>query len=263
MNRSGGLLVLCVCLSGVPVLGHPALTADAIIRLAQAQHMVPSEFAWGEMRIYRGERLHRTYTFVLGKRWEDEAQTESIRIDFTTPADDGLYTDRRYLLRRAGDKPATQWLYIPALRRVRIVPYQPDDPLLQSDQLFYDLTTIQNFADYAYHFLEADPARPVIQGRPRLPLVPYHTAVFSLERRGETYLVTDITYTADGEEKHAQLSGFIEVVPGRYRPQKLTVSTASSRTELRFGHWVIRPAEAQLFTPTQLETLRLTVPVDR
>lgn len=95
-------------------------------------------------------------------RWEADTNTEHVRIDFETAInvptqDGGLPAHNRYLLRRTEQRPPAQWLFLPALRRVRIMPYQPDNPLLQSDFLFYDLPAIQNFGDYRYRFLDLEP----------------------------------------------------------------------------------------------------------
>src|SRR5262249_7783779 len=145
-----------------------------------------------EMIITRGETLKRVYPFVMGKLWDDAGQTEAVRLDFKTAVnstgESALHNDQRYLLRRTALSPATQWLYLPALRRVRIVPFQPDDPLLQSHMFFYDLTAIQDLGDYRYQFLDANEQAPVIEGAP-LPastMSPYERSVFSLQKRGAT-----------------------------------------------------------------------------
>src|SRR5439155_17039102 len=124
----------------IPAKGRAALTAQEVIALAQQQLAVPSEFVLGEMRVYRGEQLDRSYSFVMGKLWDKQTQTEYVRLDFKTainsaPDSSSLYSDHRYLLKRVSQTPPSQWLYLPALRRVRISPYRPDDPLLQSDYL--------------------------------------------------------------------------------------------------------------------------------
>jgi Outer membrane lipoprotein-sorting protein len=223
---------------------------------------VPAEFVLGEMQVYRGERLNRSYSFIMGKLWDEGTQTEYVRIDFKTAVDSSLHSDHRYLLKRAALTPATQWLYLPALRRVRIVPYQPDDPLLQSDYLFYDLTAIQNFDDYHYRFIDANEQAPVIEGKPRdkaFP-VPYEAMIFRLERRGESYVVTEITGVNRGKEKHARFSGFREIAPGRYRPQQLVVGGKEGRTELVFRDWTFSTPEPRLLTPAHLETQPLAFP---
>lgn len=216
--------------------------------------------------MYRGEKVNRFCSFVMGKRWDEKTQTESVRIDFKTAVnsagDSALYTDQRYLLKRASQAPASQWLYLPALRRVRIVPYQPDDPLLQSHMLFYDLTAIQGLGDYHYRFVDANEQAPVIEGTP-LPTafpLPYEKAVFQLQRRGETYLVTAIRSVARGKEKQARFSAFHEIAPGYYRPEKLVVTTAEGRTEFVFRQWAFSASEPQLLTPTHLETQPLALP---
>jgi hypothetical protein len=227
---------------------------------AREQLIVPSEFALGEMKVYRGDRLNRFYVFVLGRLWDEKTQTEYVRIDFQTPMDSAVQTDQRYLLKRATQSVPVQWLYLPALRRVRIVPYQPYDPLLHSDFLFYDLTTIHNFADYSYRFVDLDEQTPQVTAEPRSALVPYHQVTFSLERRGETYLVTEVTATTEGSEKQARFAEFIEIAPGRFRPHKLIVSQQESRTEFTFTKWALVSLSPQLFTPVQLETQTLRPP---
>jgi hypothetical protein len=219
------------------------------------------------MIITRGETLKRVYPFVMGKLWDDANQTESIRLDFKTAVnstgDSVLYADQRYLLRRTAVSPATQWLYLPALRRVRIVPFQPDDPLLQSHMFFYDLTAILDLGDYGYQFLDANVQTPTIEGAP-LPtrtLSPYQRSVLSLQKQGATYLITAIRSTVKGKEKLARFLDFREIAPGYYRPQRLEIKEDTGRTEFVFAYWLVRPAEPQLLTPTHLETQTLTFPI--
>lgn len=260
------IIFLLFCLLAVPAKGRAALTAQETITLAQQQLTVPSEFVLGEMKVYRGEQLNRSYSFVLGRLWEAETQTERVRIDFQTAINSGPdsspHSDHRYLLKRTAQAPPpTQWLYLPALRRVRITPYRPDDPLLQSDYLFYDLTAIQDFTDYRYRFVDADAQAPVIAGAPHTALVPYQRTIFELERRGETYVVTGIKSVARGKERHARFSGFSEIIPGRYRPQQMVVLGEGGRTEVTFSQWTLHSIpEPQLFTPTHIETQMLTLP---
>jgi hypothetical protein len=242
--------------------GRADLTAKEIIALAQKQLTVPSEFALGEMKVYRGERRHRRYSFVLGKLWDKKTQTEYVRIDFKVSIDSSLYADSRYLLKRTSLTPPMQWFYLPALHRVRIVPYQPDDPLLQSDYLFYDLTPIHNFGDYHYQFVDANKQAPVIKGRSPSPLVPYQESVFELKRRGATYLVTGIKYVVWDKEKQTRFSEFIKIAPGRFRPQKMVISGKRGRTELVFNRWVLSASKPRLFTPVHLETRILAIPED-
>lgn len=217
--------------------------------------------------MYRKEKVNRSYTFVMGKLWDDDSQTEHIRIDFKTAINSAiggssLYPDQRYLLKRGLQTPATQWLYLPALRRVRIVPYQPDDPLLQSDYLFYDLTTIHNLGDYRYRLLNSSEQAPVLEGTPLESVVgvPYETVVLHLEKRGDGYVITDLQAVSGAREKHARLSAFQEIAPGCYRPQQLTVTSLEGRTEFVFREWVLRAPNPQLLTPVQLETQTLTIP---
>jgi hypothetical protein len=219
------------------------------------------------MTISRGETLKRVYPFVMGKLWDDANQTEAIRLDFKTAVnstgESALYADQRYLLKRTALSPATQWLYLPALRRVRIVPFQPDDPLLQSHMFFYDLTAIQDLSDYRYQFLDANEQAPVIEGTPAQvnTAVPYEHSTFYLQKKGETYLISAIHSTVKGIEKTARFLEFQEITAGYYRPQRIEIVEETGRTEFAFAHWIVRPAEPQLLTPTHLETQALTFPI--
>ena len=99
-----------------------ALTADEVIARVQQQLAVPSELVLGAMQTYVNERPHRHYAFVLARHWQSVTETESVRIDFDSPVtlldmDSSLRAQNRYLLRRVGRTPPTQWLYLPALRR--------------------------------------------------------------------------------------------------------------------------------------------------
>jgi hypothetical protein len=77
------LAALChLCL--LPQAGNATLSADAIISRAQQQLIVPAEFVLGEMKVYRQDRLHRSYSFIMGRLWDEGAQTEYVRIDFKT-----------------------------------------------------------------------------------------------------------------------------------------------------------------------------------
>jgi hypothetical protein len=243
-----------------PAEGGVALTAQDVIAVAQKQLTVPSEFAGGEMKVYRGEGFSRLYSFVMGKLWEEGTQTESVRLDFRTAVESALYPDYRYLLKRTPQTPPTQWLYLRALRRVRTAIFRAEEPLLQSDYLFYDLTMIQNFGDYRYRFVDPNEHAPVIEGEPQSPVVPYQKTIFALERRGETYLVTEMKYLFREKEKQVRFAAFTEIAPGRYRPQHMTVVGDGGRTEFVFHQWVLSPPEPQLFTPTYLETQTLTLP---
>jgi hypothetical protein len=242
--------------------GRTELTAQEIIARAQRQLAVPSEFTLGEMKVYRGQSLSRFYSFVLGKLWDKDSQTEYVRIDFKVAIDSSLYTDSRYLLKRASETPPVQWFYLPALRRVRIVPYQPDDPLLQSDYLFYDLTPIQNFTDYGYELVDPNEQAPVIKGESQSSFVPYQRATFRFKRRGATYLISGIRYVVGDKEKQVRFSGFTKIAPGRFRPQKMVVIGDGGRTEFVFRRWVLGTPRPELFTPVQLETRMLSLPED-
>lgn len=262
------ILSLSFSLLASPLPAIAAPTAQEIITLAQQQLAVPSEFVLGEMRVYRGEQLNRSYSFVLGRLWEAETQTEHVRIDFKTainsaPDSASLYSDHRYLLKRSAQALPIQWLYLPALRRVRLTPYRPEDPLLQSDYLFYDLTAIQDFGDYHYRFTDANEQTPVVEGDPSTAVVPYQRTVFSLARQGGTYIVTEVRYVARDKERQARFSAFHEISPGRYRPQRMVVMREGGRTEVTFSHWTVgSTSESQLFTPAHLETQTLTLPTD-
>ena len=246
--------------------GRAALTAPEVVQLARQQLSLPAEISQGDMTIYRGETVQRSCAFILGKLWDETSRTEAVRIDFKTAinsiGDSALYADQRYLLKRAAQAPAAQWLYLPALRRVRIVPFQPDDRLLQSHMLFYDLLPVQNFGDYHYRFIDADEQAPVIEGTPleSARAVPYESIVFHLKKQGETYLVTTVQSRVNGQEKIAQFTKFDEIVPGYYRPRQLVITENEERTEFSFARWIMRPADLQLLTPARLETQTLTFP---
>jgi hypothetical protein len=124
-----------------PERGYSTPTAAEIMALAQRQLGAPSEFARGEMKIYRNSHLDRTYVFVLARNWDETTQTESVRVDFQSAValelgDSSRYADKRSLLRRTSQTPPTQWLYLPALRRVRITPYRPAERVLTSHYFF-------------------------------------------------------------------------------------------------------------------------------
>jgi hypothetical protein len=241
-----------------------ALTAQEIVQLARQQLSLSAEIAQGEMTVYRGETVKRSCSFVMGKLWDGTGQTEAVRIDFKTAVnsvgDSTLYSDQRYLLKRTARAAATQWLYLPALRRVRIVPFQLDDPLLQSHMLFYDLTPIQDFGDYGYRLLDANEQAPVVEGTPLDPTTPtpYQSIIFYLQKRGATYIVTTTQAVVDGKEKIARFSTFREIAPGYYRPEQVEISEDDGRTEFTFSHWTARSLEPQLLTPTHLETQTLS-----
>lgn len=235
--------------------------------MARQQLSLPTEVSQGEMTVYRGEAVKRVCSFVMGRLWDDATQTEAVRIDFKTAinsvGDSALYADQRYLLKRTEQAAATQWLYLPALRRVRIVPFQPDDPLLQSHMLFYDLTPILDFGDYQFRLLDANAQAPVVEGIPadaNRP-TPYQSIIFFLQKRGATYVVTTTQAVKDGAEKIARFSAFREIAPGYFRPGRVEISEDNGRTEFTFTHWVVRALESQLLTPIHLETQSLGMPM--
>ena len=107
----------------------------------------------------------------------------------------------------------------------------------------------------------ADEQNPIIAGEPRTAFVPYQRTFFTCERRGGTYIVTEVRYIAHGKERQARFSAFNEIIPGYYRPQQLVVTVEEGRTEVRFQHWTAsNTAEARVFTPIHLETQALTLP---
>jgi hypothetical protein len=242
-----------------------APTTQEVMTLARQQLAAPAEFALDEMKVYRGDQLNRSYTFVMGKLWDEENQTEFVRIDFQSAINSGtdlssLYSDHRYLLKRTGQNAPTQWLYLPALRRVRITPYRPDDPLLQSDSLFYDLTAITDLGDYTYRFVDANMQNPIVEGQPTTTFVPYQQTRFVLARQGDSYVIKEAIGVEAGKERHAESADFREVAPSRYRPHKLIVRSEGGRTELIFRQWTFVPATTTLFSPTHLETQSLQIP---
>ena len=268
MQASQVLLPLLLLTALVlPETGNATPTASEVMTLAQQQLGAPSEFARGEMKIYRNNRLERTYTFVLGRQWDVVTQTESVRIDFQSAVsaelgDSSRYADNRYLLKRVAQAPPTQWLYMPALRRVRITPYRPEERVLNSHYLFYDLTWTLDLGDYRYQFAANSPNEqtPIIEGEPLVPFVPYQRTRFTLEQRGTTYIITETTFESRDSQRTIRFSDFREVSPGYYRPQAALWTSPEGRTELTFQQWAIHQASANLFTPVQLETQTLVMP---
>lgn len=252
------LFLMAVSIGTIPQEGLAAPEAAALVRLAQEQLSVNSESVHGEMKIYKGPHLHRTYSFMMGRQWKPDTRAEFLRVEFETSTDDSsMHSNYRYLLKRERRDPPSQWLYLPALRRVRIVPYQPGDRLLQSDLLFYDMTSINAYDDYHYRFVKDDLSAPVIEGTPLGGgfVVPYEKLELHLERRGNTYLITEITSANNrGEKKQLQFLQFVEIAPERYRPQLLVVKSADDRTEVVFREWSFQALDAMLFMPMQLET---------
>jgi hypothetical protein len=242
-----------------------ALTADEVMARVQQQLAVPSEMAIGSMQTYVNDQPHRHYAFVLARQWQPETATESVRIDFDSPvalpdADSSLRAQNRYLLKRVGQALPTQWLYLPALRRVRIAPYHPAEPLLQTDEWFYDLTAISNLADYTYALADVTPETPSVVGTPRTEFVPYEHVLLACEQHGDTYVITALTAWTHGVPRTAQFSGYQELAPGRFRPQQLVIETQDAgRTTLTFTQWQFQAAGAELFTGTALETRSLTM----
>lgn len=248
-----------------------SLTAGQIIDLARGQLTVPFELVEGEMDVYNSDgRRIRHYTFTMGKRWQEDEDTEDIRIDFITPINSGadsssLYSNQRYLLRRSGSSPPAQWLYMPAFRRVKIVSYRPDDPLLQGNMLFYDLTAINGFSDYRYEFVENDENTPVIKGIPvdgqGFP-VPYAEVTSYLRKKSEAvYIVERMEYVGIVRgKKEVVFGGFEEIAPGIYRPAKVVATEKSGRTEFVFKNWVLPDLEPTLFAVAKLETQSLPSP---
>lgn len=253
-----------------PVLNSSsaAPTAAEIIASAQQHLAAPAEFAQGEMRIYQHTRLARTYDFVLGRLWDAATHTENVRVDFHSPValelgDSSRHADNRYLLRRTAQAPPTQWLYLPALRRVRLTPYRPTERVLTSHYFFYDLTWALALSDFRYQFAATSPNdhTPILEGEPLTALAPYQRIRVTLERRGQTYLITAMRVVSpDATERTLRFADFREVSPGYYRPRTAVWTSADGRTELTFPHWVVRPASPLLFSPAQLETQTLVVP---
>jgi Outer membrane lipoprotein-sorting protein len=266
--RKKWLMLLTIALFlRLPAVGQTDMTAQRVMDLVQQQLAAPSELVHGDMTTYLADQVNRRYHFVLARHWDPATGTEMVRIDFESPTpiadtDSAQRADNRYLLKRAGSAPPAQWLYLPALRRVRIAPYHPAERLLQSDYWFYDLTAIQDVNDYDYTFIEEHAQAPVIAGTPRVGFVPYERAVFALERRGETYVVTAITYHAAGGDRTVTFSAYQEIVRGRFRPGQVVVRATGSRTEIAFREWTL-DAAAELFTATALETKPLTLSAER
>ena len=251
----------------LPKASNAALTASEIMLLAQQQLSAPSEFASGEMKIYRGDRLERTYTFVLGRQWDAATQTESVRVDFRSAVslelgDSSRYADNRYLLRRKAQEPPTQWIYMPALRRVRIAPYRPTERVLSSHFFFYDLTWSLALGDFRYQFAANSPSEqtPIVEGEPQASFAPYPHSRITLEKRGGSYLILEMTVGGHSGQRTVRFSDFHEVSPGYYRPQAFMWTSTDGRTELIFQQWSVSSTSANSFMPTQLETRPLAMP---
>lgn len=260
-------LVLYFSFSVHTPLVHAAPSAAEVMAIAQAQLAAPAELAQGEMKIYRHEQLERTYAFVLGRLWDDATHTESVRVDFRSAVslelgDSSRSADNRYLLRRTAEAPPAQWLYLPALRRVRMTPYRPAERVLTSHYFFYDLTWALTLSDFHYQFAATPPNEhtPVIEGEPRTPLAPYQRVQVTLEQRGLTYLITEMTVVAANAERTLRFADFREVSPGYYRPRAAVWTSADGRTELTFPQWVVQPTSLLMFSPAQLETQTLVMP---
>ena len=262
------LFTVSTTLSFIPTRSHASPTAAEIMAIAQQQLAAPAEAAQGEMRIYRHDTLSRTYDFVLGRSWAESSQTENVRVDFHSPVslelgDSSGRTDNRYLLRRSAHTPPTQWLYLPALRRVRITPYRPAERVLSSHYFFYDLTWVLALSDLHYQFsANAQNAQEIsIAGSPLSPLVPYRRVDLTLEQRGTTYLITTMTVIGiSGDERMLKFADFHEVSPGYYRPRSAVWTNRDGRTELSYSHWVVGTLPVTVFSPAQLETQTLVVP---
>jgi hypothetical protein len=261
------LLCLLSSCSFLSTPSYAAPTAAEIMAIAQQQLAAPAELAQGEMQIYRHEQLERTYAFVLGRLWDGATHTESVRVDFRSAVslelgDSSRSADNRYLLRRTADAPPAQWLYLPALRRVRMTPYRPAERVLTSHYFFYDLTWALDLSDFRYQFVAtaANEQTPVIDGEPLTPLAPYQHVRVTLEQRGGTYLITEMTVVSPEAERTLRFADFHEVSPGYYRPRTAVWTSADGRTELTFQQWVVQPTSPLMFSPAQLETQTLVMP---
>jgi hypothetical protein len=265
MTRGGPLFFGMLALWHCSRVSAHALTAEEIIARVHQQLAVSSEVVLGDMQTYVNNEPHRHYAFVLARQWQPDLRTESVRIDFDSPvslpdADSSMRTQNRYLLKRVGQNPPTQWLYLPALRRVRIAPYHPAERLLQSDEWFYDLTTMSNLQDYVYEFENDNEGTPSIMGMPRVEFVPYHKVVLQCERRGDTYVMIGLTAWASDATRDAHFLDYQEITPGRFRPQRIVVYNGNtSRTEMKFRQWQLNAVRPELFTSSALETRSVTL----
>jgi len=248
--------------------------AAKIMTLAKDQFTTSGELALGKLAVFlknpestsaEGEwKLHHNADFTWAKRWSDGK--EEVRIDFATAINSGadsgsLYSDQRYLIQR--NEQITQHIYLPSLRRVRIVSGHIADPLINSDYLVYDLTTIKDFEDYEYHFVDSNVEKPVIRGEKRGEITPYQSVIFILEKKAETYLVNEMTVlSGDQEVKHLYFSQFNQVGPARYRPDKIEILREGGKTEISLTHWSVRPVNAEFFSSTHLETHKLPSPLE-
>ena len=263
----GFLALLPFVVMALPQASNAAPTASEIMGLAQQQLGAPSELVRGEMKIYRREHLERTYTFILGRQWNGETQTENVRVDFRSAVsvelgDSSRYADNRYLLRRVAQAPPTQWIYMPALRRVRITPFRSAERVLSSHFFFYDLTWTLGLGDFRYQFAADSPNEqtPIVEGEPLASFVPYSRCRVTLAKRDKTYLITEMTVESPHSQRTVRFSDFREVSPGYYRPRAFLWTSDDGRTELTFEQWVVQPTPDAAFMPMQLETRPLLMP---
>lgn len=258
------VMVFAIFLLSSPAAAAP--TAQEVVQLARQQLSLPAEVAQGEMTVYRGETVKRSCLFILGRLWDGAEQTEAVRIDFKTAINSvgglRIICGSTIPVETHGSGGGNQWLYLPALRRVRIVPFRPDDPLLQSYMLFYNLMPILDFGDYRYRFLDANEQAPGVEDMPvaSTSSSPYQSLTGYLQKRGATYIVTTTQAVVDGKEKISRFSALREIAPGYYRPGQVEISEEEGRTEFTFAHWIVRALEPQLLTPTPLETQSLGMP---
>lgn len=234
----------------------PSTTLEAM-SLAQPRLIVPLESAFGEMTVYRGERLKRSYTFVISRLRDGASHTKGVRIDFhramnSAPAAPSLLVSP-HLRKRPADPTPAEWLYVPALRRVWITPDRPDDALLRNESLLYDLAAICDLSASYYQFVEANGQAPTEEERPGTASIPQQKSLFVLERVGSGYILRRTKSLEADKGRQALFFDFHEIAPGRYRPQKLSVRSDEGRTDVTFRQWMLNEAMTTLSTPTRQE----------
>jgi hypothetical protein len=243
---------------------YDASTAQEAPSLAQPRLAIPLESALGEMTVYRGGHLNHSYHFIMDKLWNNDTRTEFVRIDFQLAInfepDSSPLSAHPHLRKRPADRTSTEWLYVPAWHRVRIIPYRSVDPLLRSASFFYDLAAVCDLSTRYYQFIEANGQAPTDDGRPGTASVPYQKILFVLEHRGSRYVLRAMKSLEADKERRVVFFDFQEIAPGRYRPQKLVVSSDEGRTEITFRQWQLGATTPMRFPLTHLEMLLLQKP---
>lgn len=243
---------------------YDASTAQEAPSLAQPRFAVPLESALGEMRVYRGKHLSHSYRFGMDKLWDSATRTEFVRIDFQLAINSNLDSLSLSVHPRQQKRPtnptSTEWLYVPAWHRMRIIPYRSVDPLLRSASFFYDLAAVCDLSTRYYQFVEANGQAPTEDRRTGTASVPHQKILFVLEYQGNRYRLRAMKPLEADKERRVMFFDFQEIIPGHYRPKKLVVSSDERRMEIIFREWMFGATMPMLFPLTSLEMLLLQKP---